>query len=84
METNPNAIEGGEIMSTDLSRREERQRLTVELSHALIDLGFSDPEIIADLVMITLISIGSGRPYCPLCHHDADNVAAHLREAHSA
>jgi hypothetical protein len=56
----------------------------VELSHALIDLGFSDPEIIADLVMITLISIGSGRPYCPLCHHDADNVAAHLREAHSA
>jgi hypothetical protein len=83
METNANRIEGGEIMSTDLSRRDVRRKVSAELAEALIDVGFSDPAIISDMVLLAMISMAT-QPYCPLCHHDAENIPAHIREVHSA
>jgi len=70
-------------MSTDLSRRDVRRKVSAELADALIDVGFSDPAIIADMVLVAMISMAT-QPYCPLCHHDAESIPDHIRKVHSA
>ena len=80
METNANQTEGGEIMY-DLTSREERARISAELTLALLDVGFRDRDHIAEMVLITMISMVT-KPYCPLCYHDDADVADHIRKTH--
>jgi hypothetical protein len=80
METNANETGGGEIMY-DLTSREERSRISAELTLALLDVGFRDKDHVAEMVLIAMISMAS-KPYCPLCYSDDEDIAGHIRKTH--
>lgn len=65
----------------DLTSREERSRISAELTLALLDVGFREREHVAEMVLITMIGMAT-KPYCPLCYSDSDDVAAHIRRTH--
>lgn len=70
-------------MSTNLSSRKERMRISAELANAFMDVGFRDVDHVAEMVLLAMTSMAT-QPYCPLCHHDTEDIADHIRKTHSA
>lgn len=65
----------------DLTSREERARISAELTLSLLDVGFRDRDHVAEMVLTTMISMAT-TPYCPLCYVDDQDIAAHIRRTH--